>query len=127
MEFLIPVSIGELADKLSILSIKLLRITDPAKLANVRNEMARLMPVWHNALEDTKLLEVLKPVCFELRQVNMRLWDLEEVVRVTQTNIGLAHCAVGIYTENDKRSDLKRKINALAGSSLIEEKSYETR
>jgi hypothetical protein len=123
---MVPVSVGELADKLSILAIKLQRIKDSAKLANVRTEMETLIPIWKQLLDK---VEVAKIAGFltALRQINMRLWDLEDRVRVARTNPELAHCAVDIFTANDERADVKRRINAALGSLIVEEKSYETR
>jgi len=122
----VPVSVGELLDKLTILAIKLVRIDDPAKRANIARE--------HAALEAVVLAEGLRaPVGVmaleqDLRAVNEQLWHIEDQIREHERqqrfDADFIALARAVYRTNDQRSDLKRRINALSGSELVEEKSY---
>ena len=121
-----PVSLGELLDKISILEIKLVRISDVIKLDNVRLELLKL----HQVLEqvDLRTPHDLRPLIAELRLVNEKLWDVEEAIREHEKDHAFGHDFVGlarlVYKTNDKRSFLKKQINILSGSELVEEKSY---
>lgn len=121
----IPCSAGEVIDKLTILEIKLARITDPAKLANVAREHAALAAVWQQAVPDPAALA--EPVA-ALRQVNETLWDVEDEIREHErrSDFGAAFVVLArsVYRTNDRRAELKREINARLGSALVEEKSY---
>ena len=121
----IPCSAGEVIDKLTILEIKLARITDPAKLANVAREHAALAAAWQQAVPDQAALA--EPVA-ALRQVNETLWDVEDEIREHERrdDFGAAFVALArsVYRTNDRRAELKREINARLGSVLVEEKSY---
>jgi len=121
MSILIPVSAGELVDKITILRVKAARI-DPAKRPNVVKELALLEAVAAQALPD------LAELAAELEAVNGQLWDIEEGKRdcerrgeFGQEFITLAR---SVYVENDRRAAIKRRINEAVGSDLIEEKSY---
>jgi hypothetical protein len=121
----IEVAPGELIDKLTILEIKRERIVEPAKLANVEVEFATLQSAYEAAVPDSDALLALRA---QLRDVNARLWDIEDEIRDCEreqdfgpTFVALARA---VYRTNDRRSEIKREINALLGSSLIEEKSY---
>lgn len=116
----IPVSIGEVLDKISILQIKSERITNPDKLSNVVRELTYLAEAvkYHRYSE----LET------ELKQVNEALWDAEDKLRAAEKHqdfggnfIALAR---SVYVLNDQRAKIKRQINLATGSKLIEEKSY---
>lgn len=122
---LIPVSVGELFDKLSILEIKSERITDQAKLANVKAEYRAL---------DAVCVELTAPASFdhqyaELKQVNETLWEIEDAIRrfdlAGNFGPGFVDLARRVYQTNDRRAALKKQINLAFGSDLVEEKSYE--
>lgn len=125
MELLIPVSPGELLDKLTILEIKLERIDDEAKLANVRREHELLMRVWRESGLGDDAVARLRD---QLRAVNERLWEIEDAIREEERRkrfgddfIDLAR---SVYQRNDERAALKRRINEILGSAIVEEKSY---
>ncbi len=121
MSILIPVSAGELVDKITILRVKAARI-DPAKRPNVVKELALLEAVAAQALPG------LAELTAELEVVNGQLWDIEEGKRDCERrqDFGLKFIALArsVYVENDRRAAIKRKINEAVGSELIEEKSY---
>jgi hypothetical protein len=124
MAILIPVSAGELIDKLTILRVKAARI-DAAKLANVRKELALLEKVAARELEGVPEIDALSA---ELEAVNAVLWDVEEGKRDCERRKdfgeGFVALARTVYVENDRRAAIKRRINEAAGSDLVEEKSY---
>lgn len=122
----IPVSWGELFDKLTILEIKQARIDDPQKLANIDRELEALRAVYsESALPGAALQELID----ELRRTNEALWEIEDDIRTCERNKDFSErfieLARSVYQTNDKRADLKLRINRLLGSELIEEKSYE--
>ncbi|MGQ4583164.1 DUF6165 family protein [Lysobacter sp. F60174L2] len=125
-EILVPVSFGELLDKIAILQIKSERMSDPAKLANVRNELSALEKTWmgHPAA-NTDIVRLRA----DLKAVNERLWDIEDDIRVKEKaqafDEGFIKLARSVYFQNDERARLKREINAALGSAYVEEKSYE--
>ncbi len=125
MQLLTPISPGELLDKLSILQIKLTRMAEPAKLANVKREHELLNGVWRSANADSERLSELTE---GLRKVNEALWDIEDAIREEEAmgRFGqrFIELARSVYFRNDERSALKRQINELLGSEIIEEKSY---
>lgn len=119
----IEVSIGEVADKLSILQIKLEKFGDPEKRANVRRELESL----EGALEEAGVR--LDPAEMEgLRAVNLRLWEIEDDIRRKEArkefDEEFVRLARSVYFSNDERARLKREINLRHGSDLIEEKEY---
>ena len=117
---------GELVDKLTILEIKLQRISDPAKLANVRREFAVLAAVRDRGLRTSPELDALTA---ELRAVNESLWEVEDDLRQCEASRDFGprfvELARAVYHTNDRRAALKRRINDLLGSRLIEEKDYQ--
>jgi tetratricopeptide (TPR) repeat protein len=121
----VEVSAGELIDKISILQIKSERIHDDAKLANVRAELAALVAANHCCLRPSAELTALSE---ELRSVNEALWTVEDELRLCERNqefgSRFVELARSVYRHNDRRAALKRQINELLGSRLIEEKSY---
>jgi len=126
MSLLIPVSAGELIDKITILRVKAERIGDAAKEANVRKELALLEEVCVRTIGD---IQGLSPLTGELFAVNATLWDIEDGKRDCERrqDFGPAFIALArsVYIENDRRAAIKRQINDLTGSDIIEEKSYQ--
>lgn len=119
----IEVSNGEIVDKLTIVEIKSERIKDARKLENLQKEFE----VLNNAVAG--IFEKKHPLYLELLDINNQLWDIEDHIRdlerVKDFSDDFIQTARSVYFINDKRSELKRKINALTGSNLTEEKSYE--
>ena len=122
----VPVSYGELLDKITILEIKSERMTDAAKLANVRDELALLEQTWqaHPAARTDIASERAA-----LKQVNAALWDIEDRIRLLEKaqrfDAGFIELARAVYVRNDERAAIKRAINLKLGSRLVEEKSYQ--
>ena len=125
-EILVPVSFGELLDKIAILQIKSERMSDPAKLANVRNELSALERTWlaHPAA-GSDVVELRA----RLKEVNERLWDIEDDIRRKEQaqafDEEFVRLARSVYFENDERARIKKDINLALGSSYVEEKSYQ--
>ncbi len=121
----VEIAPGELLDKLTILEIKSERMTDAAKLANVRAELATLTAARDRAIRASAALDELTS---ELKRVNEALWEIEDEIRVCerQADFGprFIELARSVYHQNDQRAAVKRRINDLLGSRLIEEKSY---
>ena len=124
-DILVPVSPGELLDKITILRIKIVRIQDAGKLANVKLELGLLEQTWREcgaAAHDVALDERA------LQNVNERLWDIEDRIRdkeARQTfDRDFIELARAVYVCNDERAQIKRRINVQLGSRLVEEKSY---
>lgn len=118
----IPASIGELIDKITILEIKMAHMTD-RKLENVERELKYLREVYaENSLDVA--IDLIK----NLKSVNMRLWDIEDRIRLKESqgqfDDDFIKLARSVYIENDKRSCLKKEINNKYSSGIIEEKSY---
>lgn len=121
----IPVAPGELFDKISILEIKSERIEDPAKLKNVRRELALLESVRDDAgLHHPELGDLAAA----LKAVNEDLWDIEDAIRDEERRGEFGEqfieLARSVYRRNDVRAGLKKKINFALGSEIVEEKSY---
>ncbi|MCG8544352.1 MAG: DUF6165 family protein [Alphaproteobacteria bacterium] len=121
----IEVSPGELIDRLTILEIKSNRISDPEKLRNVRHELSLYRTIRSSQLPvDGKLSDLQG----NLRAINETLWDIEDEIRAceAQQDFGarFIDLARAVYRENDRRATIKREINMLLGSTIIEEKSY---
>jgi len=124
-ELLVPLSPGELLDKITILRIKVARIQDAAKLANVKRELTLLEQTWKDsgaAVHDVALDERA------LENVNERLWDIEDRIRDKEAHQTFdrefIELARAVYICNDERAAIKKRINLQLGSSLVEEKSY---
>ena len=121
----VPVSFGELIDKITILRIKVERIGEPEKLANVRRELNLLE---RSAQEDGASVPPIDLLTDQLTLVNERLWTIEDALRSCERegDFGPRFVALArsVYCENDTRSAIKRAINTLASSALFEEKSY---
>ena len=125
-EILVPVSFGELLDKIAILEIKSERMTDAVKLANVRRELDALNATWAAHPASGKDIRELRAA---LKAVNERLWSIEDDIRTQekQQSFGaeFIRLARAVYFENDERSRIKKDINLALGSAYVEEKSYE--
>ena len=125
-EILVPVSYGELLDKIAILQIKSERMRDEAKLANVRHELSALEQTWmaHPAVGG----DIVK-LRGELKAVNERLWVIEDDIRIKERaqafDDEFIRLARSVYIENDERARIKRNINTALGSAYVEEKSYQ--
>jgi hypothetical protein len=122
----VPVSYGELIDKITILEIKARQISDPAKLANVRNELDLLNATWANdAASQTDIADERA----RLLAVNEALWDIEDHIRLKEKaqafDAEFIELARSVYFRNDERAAVKREINLKLGSQLVEEKSYQ--
>jgi hypothetical protein len=122
---LIEVGPGELIDKITILRIKSERMSDEAKLANVRHELAVLEAARNANLEDSAELRRLEE---GLKAVNEALWVIEDDIRQCEADKDFGstfiELARSVYKQNDKRAALKKEINLLTGSRIVEEKSY---
>jgi hypothetical protein len=125
MPLLVPISVGELFDKISILDLKERSITDPARRANVVRERAALEAVRRREVAATPELEALHA---ELGAVNRALWEVEDRLRAHERDgafgADFVELARRVYRDNDRRAHIKRQINELTGSDIIEEKSY---
>lgn len=125
MQITIEVSPGELIDKLTILDIKAERITDAGKLANVTHEREVLTRAADPLFASHADLDALRA---ELKRVNEALWDIEDRIRACEAagDFGPAfiELARSVYFRNDRRAAVKKEINELLGSNLVEEKSY---
>ena len=125
-EILVPVSFGELLDKIAILQIKSERMGDPAKLANVRKELSALERTWMAHPAAGKDIVELRA---QLKEVNERLWDIEDDIRRKEQaqafDAEFVRLARSVYFENDERARIKKEINLALGSAYVEEKSYQ--
>lgn len=122
---LIEVGAGELIDKITILHIKTKRMTDPVKLHNVRHEFDVLDAARRRALPVSDELVRLEHA---LTEVNEALWVIEDDIRACEAERDFGprfiELARSVYIQNDRRAALKKDINLLCGSSIVEEKSY---
>ena len=123
----IEVSNGELLDKISILEIKLHKIKDTEKLINIQKEFDELNPLCKKLFE--QFGGELQNHYLELAKINGQLWDIEDEIREYEKNKDFGgkftELARSVYFTNDKRSEMKKIINLITSSNLIEEKSYE--
>ncbi len=121
----VKISPGELIDKITILEIKADRISDPEKLETVGYELEKLTAVRDEALPN---LVELGRLTTDLKAVNGRLWDIEDEIRDCERdeNFGgrFIKLARAVYHTNDRRADIKRRINHMLGARIVEEKSY---
>lgn len=124
-DILMPVSPGELLDRITILRIKAGRIVDAVKLANVRHELSLLERTWETAAG--RHVDLGGEIT-ALRRVNERLWDTEDRIREherTRTfDAGFIELARRVYIDNDERARIKKRINLRLGSAIVEEKSH---
>lgn len=124
-DVLVPISPGELLDKITILRIKAARITDPAKVGNIRLELELLEKTWRESgCADAHLAKDERA----LHDVNDRLWDIEDRIRekeaVQTFDRDFIELARAVYVYNDERAAIKKRVNIQLGSRIIEEKSY---
>jgi len=124
MIIMAPISIGELIDKITILTIKMSRITDLSKLENITKELVKLNEI----ANDLKAPGELSVYYKQLLVVNQELWDIEDKKRDHEKkqifDNEFIQLSRQVYLKNDYRAELKKKINLLMGSTIIEEKSY---
>jgi len=122
----VPVSPGEVLDKITILEIKSERMTDPEKVANVRVELALLQETWSQAVSED---DVIRDLHAQLKEINEALWEIEDDIRdkerVKEFDQRFIELARSVYFTNDRRSEVKKKLNLHLGSQIIEEKSYQ--
>lgn len=124
-EIKVPISPGELIDKITILEIKAANISDVAKLANVKVELQLLQDTWATSGYASSDIDA---EWNQLREINKKLWDIEDDIRdkererkFDQEFIELARA---VYITNDERAAVKKQINTKLGSKIVEEKSY---
>ena|SRR5208282_6087116 len=125
-QILVPVSPGELLDRITILRIKSERIADTQQLANVRRELALLEQTWRaERLADAGLTAEEAA----LQRVNRELWDIEDRIREHEAqrrfDAAFIELARSVYQRNDERAAIKKRINVRLNSTLVEEKSYQ--
>jgi uncharacterized protein YqgQ len=122
---MVEIAPGELIDKITILEIKLENIRDEAKLLNIKHEYAILTDVLRREVVQTPDLTRLTAA---LKEVNAELWRIEDDIRDQERaksfDAGFVSLARSVYRTNDRRAALKREINELLSSAIIEEKSY---
>lgn len=122
MQILVCISPGELIDKITILEIKLSEITDPLKLKNVQDEFDVLSEI---LTKQIVISDSLRELYIELRSINKKIWDTENEVREFWNDAAkFLEAARGSHYQNDERARVKREINTLLDSSIIEEKSH---
>ncbi len=125
-DILIPISPGELLDKITILQIKSERIADPDKVANVRTELEMLEQVWQDSVAADATIDALTT---ELKSINETLWDIEDDIRDEERNKRFGdrfiELARAVYVTNDDRAAAKKKVNLHLNSTIVEEKSYQ--
>lgn len=121
----VPISPGELIDKLTILEIKSERMTDPAKVANVRLELDLLQSTWRGS---EHAAEDIAAEWAQLKHINEKLWQIEDEIRDKERagsfDARFIELARAVYFTNDERAAVKRAINVKLGSKILEEKSY---
>ena len=122
----VPVSPGEVLDKITILEIKSERMTDPEKVVNVRVELALLQETWASAVSRDQVIDELHD---QLKKINETLWEIEDDIRnkerVKEFDERFIELARQVYFTNDRRSQVKKELNLHLGSLIIEEKSYQ--
>lgn len=120
----IEVSNGEILDKISILEIKKARINSPEKLVNIEKELGELLPLYEVLVTSDEVEKKYN----ELKSVNEQLWDIEDDIREWEERYHFGdkfiQLARLVYITNDRRAKIKKELNLLTGSELMEEKSY---
>lgn len=119
----IDISTGELVDKVTILAIKLEKISEPSKLKNIQNEYDLLLP----PMKDCGIEPHSEPF-LALKEVNLKLWEIEDRIRIKESmkafDDEFVELARSVYFINDERAEIKKRINLATGSELVEEKEY---
>jgi len=122
----VPVSPGEVLDKITILEIKSERISDPDKLVNVRTELALLQKTWAESIAED---DTIRSLHVQLKEINEALWEIEDDIRDKERDKEFderfIELARAVYFTNDRRSEVKKKLNLHLGSEIVEEKSYQ--
>ena len=125
-DILVPISPGELLDKITILQIKAERIDDATKVANVKTELNLLTEVWSKSVESDAEIQALT---LELKSINETLWVIEDDIRDEERNKRFGErfieLARSVYVTNDDRANAKKKVNLHLNSTIVEEKSYQ--
>jgi hypothetical protein len=125
-DVMVPISVGELIDKIVILEIKAERIKNANQLANIANELGALRAVRLGEVDRVRL----DALSAELKRVNAKLWDVEDSIRECDARGDFGddfiELARAVYRFNDERARLKKAINVESGSRLVEEKSYKS-
>ena len=122
----VPVSFGEVLDKITILEIKSERIADAEKVKNVRLELDELSATWNEAVQDQAAITDLRK---QLKEVNEALWEIEDDIRDQEAaqdfGARFIELARAVYVTNDRRAAIKKDVNLALGSRFVEEKSYQ--
>ena len=122
----VPVSPGEVLDKITILEIKSERIEDAQKLANVRVELELLRSTWAERIDED---DTIRELHTQLKEINETLWEIEDDIRdkerAKEFDERFIELARSVYFTNDRRSEVKKKLNLHLGSQIVEEKSYQ--
>ena len=117
-----PISIGELVDKITILEIKKIKLQN-SKLENVLKELSFL-----RKLMEKHQIEITDDLFTQLKEINLTLWNIEDQIRIKEKNKEFDNIFIelarSVYFKNDKRSEIKKRINQLSNSEITEEKSY---
>jgi hypothetical protein len=122
----VPVSPGEVLDKITILEIKSERMSDEAKLANVRRELELLNDTWTQTVPGDAEVDRIHD---QLKHINEALWEIEDDIRdkerLREFDQDFIDLARAVYVTNDKRAEAKKELNLHLGSEIVEEKSYQ--
>ncbi len=122
----VPVSPGEVLDKITILEIKSERMSDPEKVANVKIELALLQETWADSVSEDSVIVDLHA---QLKEINEALWEIEDDIRdkerAKEFDERFIELARSVYYTNDRRSKIKRDLNLHLRSEIVEEKSYQ--
>jgi len=125
-QILIPISPGELLDKITILEIKSERIASAEKKANVNKELEMLNTVWRDSVTEDAEIAAMRN---EMKKINETLWDIEDDIRDEERDKRFEkqfiQLARSVYVTNDQRADVKKRINLYLKSDIVEEKSYQ--
>jgi len=124
-DIIVPVSPGELLDKITILEIKSERITDAEKVANVRAELGQLSKCWADSVTENGIVHLLRA---QLKSINEKLWVIEDDIRdkerAKEFDEQFIELARKVYVTNDHRARIKKELNLHLGAQIVEEKSY---
>ena len=124
-KILTEISAGELLDKIAILEIKLVKIKDKEKLMEINKEYKSLKETKNSNI---KLTQSLENLIIQLKEINLKLWDFEDKTRICEKNKDFGQTFINlsrsVYLNNDKRANIKSKINKMLGSNIKEVKQY---